>query len=183
MNRNVCRGITPFYHILQWDFWGWFPLLTLCYEPCAGNVYCGIQMFIIKMRTNFTASKFRTKDTSPQMRYQMLSLSSSFTDRFLYNCRHFSWSSLHSNNILYLVIYKFYVFHIQCNRLIIQHLIQQTNNSHFTMSLLHVLASTWPSSRRSLRNTQKADSMKNVRMCSQNTVFSIKIAKCIQNTD
>jgi len=39
---------------------------------------------------------------------------------------HFCWSRLHSNNILYLVIYKFYVFHIQCNRLIIRHLIQQT---------------------------------------------------------
>jgi hypothetical protein len=24
VNRNVCRGITLFYHTLQWDFWGWF---------------------------------------------------------------------------------------------------------------------------------------------------------------
>jgi len=33
------------------------------------------------------------------------------------------------------------------------------------------------------RNTQMADSVKDVHMCSQNTVFSIKIAKSIQNID
>jgi len=38
------------------------------------------------MRTNFTASKFMTRDTSSQTCYQMLSLSFSFTGRLLYNC-------------------------------------------------------------------------------------------------
>jgi hypothetical protein len=61
VNRNVWRGITFLYHTLQWDFWGLVPP-AVCYEPYTGNVYCSIQMFISKMGTNFTASRFMARN-------------------------------------------------------------------------------------------------------------------------
>ena len=74
--------------------------------------------------------------------------------------RHFTdgWSVGHLTTLYQLMLLlsptsQYFVFHVLCNRLIIQHLIQQLHNQqscHYTMCLLHVSAPTWPSSERSI---------------------------------
>jgi hypothetical protein len=122
------EALHPFI-ILQWDFWGWF-------SPADSLLRTSRRKHIVAYKCSLVRCE------------QTVLLQNSWPETQVHRCAtkccqnllhlqvgfftiavHFCWSSLHSNNILYLVIYKFYVFHIQCNRLIIQHLIQQTNNN------------------------------------------------------